>query len=48
MTDFDQWMKNMGIVVTNQPKSLDVELMIFEKLYDLIIDTRKRLEDNNA
>ena len=43
MIDFDQWMKNMGIDVNEQPKGLENLIMILERLYDLIIDTRNQM-----
>ncbi len=39
--DFDEWMKNMGVDIIKQPKATETTVMIFERLYDLIIDTRK-------
>ena len=42
--DFDEWMKNMGLDLTKQPKAAEASLMVMEALYDLIIDTRKNNE----
>jgi hypothetical protein len=44
MTDFDQWAKNMGIDPDKQYSNQQPLLMLLEALYDLIIDTRKRLD----
>ena len=42
--DFDEWMKNMGLDLNKQDKAAESTLMVFERLYDLIIDTRKNNE----
>ncbi len=44
LIDFDQWMESMGVDITKQPKATETTVMIFERLYDLIIDTRKQIE----
>jgi hypothetical protein len=46
MTDFDQWVKNLGVPLEPNPRG-DAKAIVtlFEALYDLIIDTRKQLEN---
>lgn len=44
MTDFNQWMKILGIDIDKQHESTKAQLIVLEALYDLIIDTRSRLE----
>ena len=45
LTDFNQWLLNMGIRIDNQHKSLDPQIMVLERLYDLIIDTRNNAKE---
>jgi len=42
MKDFDEWCKMLGIRVSGE----DAQLILFQALYDLIIDTRRTLEKN--
>jgi hypothetical protein len=43
--DFETWMKNMGIETTNQPEYTRGILMVFERMYDLILDTRQQVKE---
>jgi hypothetical protein len=38
-------MKNMGIETTNQPEYTRGILMVFERMYDLILDTRQQIKE---
>jgi len=44
MKDFDEWMKSIDIDITKQKEQVQPLLMIFERLYDLIVDTRKNMK----
>lgn len=41
MITFNEWCKTIGIDITNQNKHVVAQLIMFEALYDLIVDTRR-------
>jgi hypothetical protein len=43
--DFNQWCESMDITIPKQSSNMEGELIIFEALYDLILDLQRRKED---
>jgi hypothetical protein len=43
--DFNQWVKNMGITYTPGDNATDTLFVLYEGLYDLILDLQRQVKE---